>query len=122
MNAKAHFSAYSLKDLGVMLMAAVFAVVLAGCAGAGTKTGEFVDDSTITTKVKSAFATDKTVSAIKVHVDTEKGNVRLSGTVKSDTEKQRASEIARSVAGVKSVSNNLVVKSEGSAGSGGSSY
>jgi hyperosmotically inducible protein len=121
MNAKAHFSAYSLKDLGVMLMAAVFAVVLAGCAGAGTKTGEFVDDSTITTKVKSAFATDKTVSAIKVHVDTEKGNVKLSGTVKSDTEKQRASEIARSVAGVKSVSNNLVVKSEGSAGSSGSS-
>jgi hyperosmotically inducible periplasmic protein len=117
MNAKAQFSAYSFKDFCVMLMAAIFAVVLAGCAGAGTKTGEFVDDSTITTKVKSAFATDKTVSAIKVHVDTEKGNVRLSGTVKSDTEKQRASEIARSVAGVKSVSNNLVVRSEGTSGS-----
>jgi hyperosmotically inducible protein len=122
MNAKAQFSAYSFKDLCVTLMAAIFAVVLAGCAGAGTKTGEVVDDSAITTKVKTAFATDKTVSAINVHVDTEKGNVRLSGTVKSDMEKQRASEIARSVAGVKSVSNNLVVRSEGSAGSGSRSY
>ena len=108
------------KGLLSMLMAAVLAVVLAGCAGAGQKTGEFVDDSTITTKVKTAFAADKTVSAINVHVDTDRGNVTLTGTARSAEEKQKASDVARSVAGVKSVSNNLVVRSEG--GSRSSTY
>ncbi len=102
----------SLKDMFVTIVAAAFVVALAGCAGAGTKTGEYIDDSTITTKVKTAFATDKTVSAMNVHVATDKGNVRLSGFVKSQEEKRRAEQLARSVAGVTGVTNTLTVKTD----------
>lgn len=90
----------------------MLAAALVGCAGAGTKTGEYIDDSTITTKVKTAMTTDKTVSALDVHVSTDQGKVTLSGNVKSSAEKQRAGEIARSVAGVKSVENDLTVTGE----------
>jgi len=108
MAAKTH----ALKSVFSVLMAAVFATVLAACAGAGQKTGQFVDDATITTKIKTAFATDKTVSAMQVSVDTNNGNVRLSGFVDSEAEKRRAEEIARNVAGVKSVTNALTVQRE----------
>jgi hyperosmotically inducible protein len=112
MAAKTFVQVHSLKDFFSMVVAAVFVTVLAGCAGAGTKTGTFVDDATITSKVKTAFATDKTVSAMKVSVDTNNGNVRLSGFVDSDVEKRRAEEVARSVAGVKSVTNAITVQSD----------
>ena len=102
----------SFKNLFAAVIAAVFVAVLGGCAGAGTKTGTFVDDATITSKVKTAFATDKTVSAMQVSVDTNNGNVRLSGFVDNDTEKRRAEEIARSVNGVKSVTNAITVQRE----------
>jgi hypothetical protein len=69
----------SFKNLFAAVIAAVFVAVLGGCAGAGTKTGTFVDDATITSKVKTAFATDKTVSAMQVSVDTNNGNVQRSG-------------------------------------------
>lgn len=101
-----------LKEFFTLFVAAVFVAVLTGCAGAGTKTGQFVDDSAITTKVKAEFAKDKTVSATNVHVETSKGGVRLSGFVKSDTEKRRAEELARSVSGVTSVSSALVIRSD----------
>ncbi|HET7595415.1 MAG TPA: BON domain-containing protein [Burkholderiales bacterium] len=104
----------SVREVFSVIIAAVFAAALAGCAGAGTKTGRFVDDAAITSKVKTAFATDKTVSAMKVNVDTNQGNVRLSGFVDSQNEKQRAEEIARSVSGVRSVTNALVVQGESS--------
>jgi len=74
--------------------------------------GQFVDDATITSKVKTAFATDKTVSAMDVKVDTNNGNVRLSGFVDSEAEKRKAEEIARSVSGVRSVTNALTVQGE----------
>lgn len=102
---------YSLKDLCAAIVAAVFVVALAGCAGAGQRTGAFVDDATITTKVKSAFATDKTVDAMDIRVETNQGNVRLSGFADSPAEKQRAEEIARNVSGVRSVTNAITVQS-----------
>jgi hyperosmotically inducible protein len=106
-----HAQIHTLKNFFLVVIAAIFVAVMAGCAGAGTKTGEFVDDAAITSKVKTAFATDKTVSAMQVNVDTNKGNVRLSGFVDSEAEKRRAEEIARSVAGVRSVTNALTVQS-----------
>ena len=92
------------------LAAAALTATLIGCAGAGTRTGQAVDDAAITTKVKTQMATDKQVSAMDVSVSTEKGVVRLSGVVDSAAEKARAEEVARSVAGVKSVDNALVVR------------
>ena len=89
----------------------VATLLLGGCAGAGTKTGEFVDDSAITAKVKTTFAKDPEVSALKVHVDTEKGVVTLSGKVKTEQERAKAAELARSTAGVRAVNNNLTLAS-----------
>jgi osmotically-inducible protein OsmY len=83
-----------------------------GCASS-TKTegtGEYVDDSVITTKVKSALAGDPNVSAAEVNVETFKGVVQLSGFVSSRAEMNRAVEVARGVAGVKSVKNDMRLK------------
>lgn len=83
---------------------------LLGCAGAGQKTGGFIDDSTITTKVKTSLFNDPITSGWNITVITENGVVQLAGFVKTAREKDRATEIAGAVAGVKSVKNNLVVK------------
>ena len=71
--------------------------------------GQYVDDSTITAKVKAAHAEDKVVSALRVNVETKQGVVILSGQAKSDAEKQRAEAIAMRVLGVKGVSNMIDV-------------
>ncbi|HWU00974.1 MAG TPA: BON domain-containing protein [Terriglobales bacterium] len=74
-------------------------------------TGQYVDDATVTTKVKSALASDGGVTlANKVGVETGQGVVQLSGFVPSSTDKERAEDIARSVKGVKGVTNDLVVQ------------
>ena len=83
-----------------------------GCAGTPTKesTGEFVDDSTITTKVKAAFVKDELVKASDVSVETFKGVVQLSGFVDSSAQKSRAGRLAAEVTGVRDVKNHITVK------------
>jgi osmotically-inducible protein OsmY len=100
-----------LRALGVALVASA----LAACAGSPTtkSTGELIDDTVITTKVKSKLVGDKEVSALEVQVETFKGTVQLSGFVGSDRERQRAAELARSVDGVKEVRNDLQLKRGG---------
>jgi osmotically-inducible protein OsmY len=73
-------------------------------------TGEYVDDSVITTKVKSMLAADDFLKSFKISVETYKGTVQLSGFVGSQKAVDKAGEIARSVKGVTSVKNDLVVK------------
>jgi len=73
-------------------------------------TGEFVDDSVITTKVKTLLAADDFLKSFKISVETRKGMVELSGFVDSQKAVNKADEITRSVKGVKSVRNNLIVK------------
>ena len=82
-------------------------VALAGCAGSATKTGEYVDDSWITTKVKSEMIADKAVDASHIKVDTTNGVVTLAGTASNGTEANKAADIARSVKGVNRVQNNI---------------
>lgn len=93
--------------LPVMIL--LMANLLPGCAGSGTQesTGEYVDDSVITAKVKSAFAADKQVSALNIKVSTFKGTVQLSGFAGSQQEIDRAVEVARGIPGVKSVKNDI---------------
>lgn len=83
--------------------------LLLGCAGTSTQesTGEYLDDSAITAKVKSAFVSDKQVSALDIKVSTFKGVVQLSGFADSQQEIDRAVELARKVPGVKSVKNDI---------------
>ncbi len=86
--------------------------MLAACGATPTREspGEYIDDATITTKVKSAFVADKTVSAMDVKVETYKGTVQLSGFAKSQNEINQAVAIARGVKGVQSVKNDILLK------------
>lgn len=101
----------SLKSISAIAAALTLATLL-GCAATSTResTGEYVDDSVITTKVKAAFAAASDVKATEVNVETFKGVVQLSGFISSDTNSTRAVELARGVKGVKSVKNDMRVK------------
>ena len=98
--------------------ALVVAISLAstGCSvTSGQKTtGELVDDATITSRVKTRFAKDPTVSAMHIHVNSDKGVVSLTGTAGSETEREQAATLAASVPDVKSVQNNINVESTSS--------
>ena len=89
----------------------LFAFV-AGCAGTHQResTGEYVDDSVITTKVKAQIFNDPLLKVLQINVETFKGEVQLSGFVNSATAAARAVAVTRSVKGVRSIKNSLVVK------------
>jgi hyperosmotically inducible periplasmic protein len=85
---------------------------LTACAATPTdeSTGEYVDDATITAKVKTALLQDPEVSGLAINVDTFKGTVQLSGFANAERERRRAETLARSVAGVQSVQNSIELK------------
>jgi len=87
-------------------------VAFVACASTSKQesTGEYVDDSVITTKVKSLLAADDFLKSFQISVETFKGTVQLSGFVASQKAVDKAVEITRSVNGVKSVKNDLIVK------------
>ncbi len=72
--------------------------------------GDYVDDATITTQVKSRFVENKEVAASSISVETMKGTVMLSGFAKNATEKATAESIARGVKGVTSVKNEIAIR------------
>src|SRR5512146_1119030 len=93
----------------------LFAIVLAsvlGCAGTSTKegTGEYVDDTVITTKVKAAIFNEPSLKSAEINVETFKGTVQLTGFVSSRADINRAVEVARGVKGVTSVRNDMRLK------------
>ena len=94
--------------LVILMLVATFAA----CASTATRgsTGDYVDDSVITTKVKSLLAEDDFLKSFQISVETYQGTVKLSGFVNSQKAVSKASEIVRSVKGVKSLKNNLIVK------------
>ena len=94
--------------LVILMMIATFAA----CASTRTheSAGEYVDDSVITTKVKSLLAEDDFLKSFEISVESFKGTVQLSGFVNSQQAVDKAGEITRSVKGVKSIKNNLIVK------------
>lgn len=97
--------------LAAMSVGAMGAVSGCSVTSGQETTGQYVDDATITTKVKSALASDGGVTlANQVGVETGQGVVQLSGFVPSSADKERAADIAGSVKGVKSVTNDLVVQ------------
>ncbi|MGE0357530.1 MAG: BON domain-containing protein [Burkholderiales bacterium] len=83
-----------------------------GCASTSTQegTGEYVDDTVITTKVKGAILQEPTLKSAEINVETFKGVVQLSGFVGSQADRGKAVTVAQSVAGVKSVKNDMRVK------------
>ena len=97
--------------IGYLVLIMLVATFMA-CASSPKQesTGEYVDDSVITTKVKSLLAADDFLKSFQIGVETFKGTVQLSGFVNSQNAVDKAIEITRSVKGVKSVKNNLIVK------------
>jgi len=97
---------------GRWVLTAVFIFIagIAGCAGTGEKSGAYVDDSWITSKVKSELVADKTVKAHNIGVTTNRGVVTLSGNAATWEESNKATEIARGVKGVIQVENEIHVK------------
>jgi hyperosmotically inducible protein len=96
----------------ITILAAGLAISAAACAATPTResTGGYVDDSTITAKVKTNLAQDPKVSASDVSVKTYKGVVDLSGFVNSQSQISEARLVAGQVNGVKAVHDNLIVK------------
>ena len=87
-------------------------ILLVGCASQTSResTGEYIDDTAITAKVKAALVADKEVSAMSVNVETFRGVVQLSGFADGPREISRAVAVTRGVKGVKSIKNDLRVK------------
>lgn len=86
--------------------------VFASCAVMRGQEGarDYASDAAITTDVKAKMAADKTVSATSISVETMEGTVQLSGFAKSQAEKEKAADLARSAKGVKNVRNDIVVR------------
>ncbi|WP_043645048.1 BON domain-containing protein [Fundidesulfovibrio putealis] len=101
--------------MNTSLVLAMFILVISlGCASTRTQegTGEYIDDSAITAKVKTAILQEPTLSSAEINVETFKGVVQLSGFVGSSAEIRRAVEVSRRVSGVKAVRNDMRVKGQ----------
>jgi osmotically-inducible protein OsmY len=94
------------------IAALCFMLMLAACAGTSQKssTGEYIDDTVITTRVKAALVDDPSVSALDVSVESFKGSVQLSGFVKTAAQRERAVQIATRTPGVVKVVNSIQLR------------
>lgn len=95
-----------------ILFAAVSLTVLAGCAGTQKQesTGQYIDDTGITTAVKAAIFNEPMLKSSEINVETFKGRVQLSGFVSSRASIDRAVQVAQGVKGVTSVGNDMRLK------------
>ena len=95
-----------------ILVAAVALTALAGCASTQKheSTGQYVDDTAITTKVKAAIFNEPSLKSAEINVETFKGRVQLSGFVSTRANIDRAVQVAQAVNGVSSVANDMRVK------------
>jgi hyperosmotically inducible protein len=100
-----------LKRISAFVAAAMFTVIV-GCAGTAKQeaTGEYIDDSVITTKVKAAILEEPALKVAEINVETFKGVVQLSGFVTSQSNMAKAVQVARNVNGVKSVRDDMRLK------------
>ncbi len=91
------------------LFISVALLLAQGCASTSTHegTGEYIDDSVITSKVKTAIFNEPTLKSAEINVETFKGTVQLSGFVNSQSDINKAVELARNVKGVQSVKNDM---------------
>ncbi|MEO5696845.1 MAG: BON domain-containing protein [Burkholderiaceae bacterium] len=103
----------NIRPLIFAIAAATAVLSTTGCAVVRDQqsVGSYIDDATLTTRVKAKFAENKTVSAMAISVETLKGVVQLSGFAKTQEERSMAERLARDTSGVKSVRNNIEVRS-----------
>jgi len=98
--------------LAILISAIGATATMTGCAvtSGQSSVGEYVDDATISTRVKARLAQDPVASAMRTEVETQDGVVQLSGFAASQAEKAKAAEIAGQVPNVKSVRNDIIVR------------
>lgn len=96
----------------IALFFVLLMVAMAGCASGPQKrgAGEYIDDASISTRVKAALAAEPATNALQVNVETYKGVVQLSGFVDSQESINRAVAVTKAVNGVKSVKNSLMLR------------
>jgi osmotically-inducible protein OsmY len=105
-----------IRNLPVVLFAAALLgggfITLAGCAPTETRsgTGEYIDDTVITAKVKAAIMNDPELKVTEINVETFRGVVQLSGFVSTNAQIQHAVTVAQNVSGVTSVKNDMRLK------------
>ena len=94
------------------IVAALLLTTVVGCAETSTheSTGQYVDDTALTTKVKAAILDEPTLKVSEINVETYQGKVQLSGFVASQDDINKAVDVARNVAGVKEVNNDIRLK------------
>ena len=94
------------------VLIAASALFAAGCGSTSSQssTGEYIDDSTITTKVKTAIFNEPSLKVLQINVETYKAVVQLSGFASSSADISTASKVAESITGVKSVKNDMRLK------------
>ena len=94
------------------LIAAIALTVLAGCASTATQegTGEYIDDTVITTKTKAAIFNEPSLKSAEINVETFKGRVQLSGFVSTQADINRAVLVTRGIKGVVEVKNDMRLK------------
>lgn len=95
-----------------LVLAGAILTGIVGCASTATQesTGQYVDDTAITTKVKAAIFNEPTLKSAEINVETFKGVVQLSGFVRSQADIQKAIAVTQGVGGVKSVKNDMRLK------------
>jgi len=95
-----------------LILIGLVLAILSACSPSGVHrgTGEYIDDTAVTARVKTALAADPQVKATEVQVETFRGTVQLSGFVDSPESAARAAQLAREVKGVKEVRNSMVVR------------
>lgn len=100
------------KRVATAIFTATVAFTIVGCSSSPTKesTGEYVDDSVITAKVKASIFNEPTLKSTEINVETYKGDVQLSGFVAQPEDAKKAADLARGVKGVSSVKNDIRVK------------
>jgi osmotically-inducible protein OsmY len=107
---KANYSRWGKSGASLLLG---FFLFISGCtAMTGESAGQYVDDSTLTARVKANLVADKVANLTRVDVDTTNQIVALNGIVESAEQKQRAEQLARQVSGVKGVKNNLQIQAK----------
>src|SRR3972149_920870 len=102
------------RQVGCFLGAVVLAAMI-GCASTAKQesTSEYVDDTVITTRVKTAILGEPALKVLQINVETYKGVVQLSGFVDSQAMASKAVDVARSISGVKSVRNDKGIREPG---------
>ncbi|MDF2178953.1 BON domain-containing protein [Aliiglaciecola sp. CAU 1673] len=100
------------RNIFAVFFLSLFSLTLLGCGATNTResTGEYVDDTVITTKVKAAIFNNASLKVSEINVETFKGVVQLSGFVNSAEDINTAMRVARDVTGVTSVKNAMQVK------------